>query len=107
MPDSLFDAELYELVKTYQVHHHSKSCKKYKYDKCQFHFGWFFTDRSIISSPLSTDLTSSKRKDILKKRKEILKVVSEYINEELNTEKRNIYDSSREIILNPNPSRKY
>ena len=61
------DAAFYELVKVYQVHHHHKSCKKYKNDKCQFHFGRFFTDRAIISCPLSTDLTSSRRKDILNK----------------------------------------
>ena len=35
-----------------------------------------FTDWTIIDCPLSTDLTSSKRKDILNKN-EILKVASE------------------------------
>ena len=79
-PDFVSDAALYELAKTYQVHLHSKSCKKYKNNKCRFHFGWFFTDRTVIVCPLSPDLTSSKRKYILEKRNEILKVVSEYIN---------------------------
>ena len=41
LPDPTFDTALYELVKNYQVHHHSKSCKKYKNDKCRFHFGRF------------------------------------------------------------------
>ena len=44
LPDPVYDAVLYELVKTYQVHHHSKSCKKYKDGKCRFHFGRFFTE---------------------------------------------------------------
>ena len=101
LPDRMSDAALYELVKTCQVHHHSKSCKKCKNDKCRFQFGWFFTDRTTISCPLSTDLTSSKSKDILKKRNEILKVVSEYINEELNPGMHNIYDLTRENYIEP------
>ena len=44
LSDPVYDAVLYELVKTYQVHHHSKSCKKYKDGKCRFHFGRFFTE---------------------------------------------------------------
>ena len=44
LPDPAYDTVLYELVKTYQVHHHSKSCKKYKDGKCRFHFGRFFTE---------------------------------------------------------------
>ena len=48
---------------------------------------------------MSSDLTSSKRKDILNKRNEILKVVSEYINEELNPGKHNIYDPTRENYI--------
>ena len=28
-----------ELVKTYQIHRHSKTCRKYKNDNCRFHFG--------------------------------------------------------------------
>ena len=68
LPDPVSDAALYELVKTSQV---PPSCKKYKNDKFWFHFGHFFTDRTIIACLLSTDLTSSKRKDILNKRNEI------------------------------------
>ena len=33
LPDPESDAELYESVKIYKVHHHSKSCMKYKNDK--------------------------------------------------------------------------
>ena len=68
LPNPVSDAGRYELVKTYQVHHYSKSCKKYKSDKCRFYFGPFFPDRTIIACLLSADLTASQRKDILKKR---------------------------------------
>ena len=81
LPAPESDAELYESVKIYKVHHHSKSCMKYKNDKFWFNFGQFFTDRTKIAYPLRTDLTYSKRTDTLKKRNEILKVVSEYIQE--------------------------
>ena len=50
LPDPVYDAALYELVKNYQVRYHSKSCKKYKNGKCRFHFDRFFTDRTIIAS---------------------------------------------------------
>ena len=99
LPDTVSNAALYELVKTYQLLHHSKSCKKYKNDKCRFHFDWFA--RTIIACPLSTDLTSSKRDNILKKRNEFLKSVSEYINAELNPGKHNIYDPTRENHIEP------
>ena len=39
LPDAQLTPELYGLVKTYQIHHHSKTCRKYKNEKCHFHFG--------------------------------------------------------------------
>ena len=65
LPDPVSDPALYELVKTYQAHHQMINA-----DSILPVF-WFF-----IACPLSTGLTSSKRKDILNKRNEILKVVS-------------------------------
>ena len=40
--------QLQELVKKYQIHHHSKTCKKYNSRECRFRFGQFFTHRTII-----------------------------------------------------------
>ena len=37
--------QLQELVKKYQIHHHSKTCKKYNSRECRFKFGQFFTHR--------------------------------------------------------------
>ena len=52
MPNAQLTSELYDLVKTYQIHHHSKTCRKYKNEKCRFHFGRYFTDHTIIARPL-------------------------------------------------------
>ena len=46
---------LYNLVKTYQTHYHSKSCRKYKNIACRYSFGKFFCDETIVSVPLSDD----------------------------------------------------
>ena len=45
LPNPETDSSLYELVKTYQILGRSKSCRKYKNDKCRFNLGRFFTDK--------------------------------------------------------------
>jgi hypothetical protein len=39
LPDENDEPELYELVKMYQKHNHSKTCRKYKNVSCCFNFG--------------------------------------------------------------------
>ena len=41
LSDSVNEPMLSGLVKTYQIHHHSKICRKYRNEKCRFHFGKF------------------------------------------------------------------
>ena len=43
LPDRNENPELHELVKLYQLHRHSKACKKYKNEVCRFKFRKFFT----------------------------------------------------------------
>ena len=38
LPDLSSEADLHELVKTYQIHRHSKTCRKYRNEKCNFIF---------------------------------------------------------------------
>ena len=75
------DNSLFELV--FQIHRHSKCCRKYKNDKCRFNIGRVFTYRTIIAKSLSSDLSESQKKEILLKRKETLNIVPGYINEYL------------------------
>ena len=56
--------EHYDLVKTYQIHHHSKTCLKYKNKKCRFHFALYFTDHIIIDRPLEATLSCANKKNI-------------------------------------------
>ena len=40
------ECELKQLVKKYQIHHHSKTCKKYHARECRFNFGQFFSKKN-------------------------------------------------------------
>ena len=42
LPDPQNDSELFELVKTYQVHAHSRTCWKYNKNECPPFFFFFF-----------------------------------------------------------------
>ena len=84
LPDKNNAPELHELVKTYQKHTHSRTCRKYRHIQCRFNFGQFFTKQTIVAEPLSTDLTADVREEILWKRSAIVTSVKDKINEVLN-----------------------
>jgi len=91
LPNKQEDAVLHELVNTYQKHSHSKTCRKYKNICCRFNFGQFFTKR-IVAEPLPNDVDEEIKINILEKRREILTLVKEKIDDVLNPSKAN-YDS--------------
>ena len=74
MPDIEKESELYELVRTYQIHSHSKSCRKYKNIDCRYSFGRFFTDKTIIADPLPDDMSGGEKESIIQKHNAILNV---------------------------------
>ena len=49
VPNEVTDLELFQLVTTYQIHSHSRSCRKYKSGKYRYHFGKFFTQNTIVA----------------------------------------------------------
>ena len=84
MPNSVSEKELFELVKTFQVHRHSKTCREYRNDKCRFNFGKIFTERTIVAEPLPEDMREEIKNQVLKNRSDLL-----------NPSKKNFYDSTR------------
>ena len=92
LPNRENDCEFHDLVKMYQKHTHSRSCKKYKNTPCRFNFGQFFTNETVVSKPPADDIPEQKVL-VLKKRNEILCSVKEKINEKLDPSKPD-YDSS-------------
>ena len=93
LPSREDDAELYELVSTFQKHSHSKTCRKYKNVRCRFNFGQFFTNRTIVAQPLSNDLNDIQKTNIIERQQKILNLVKEKIDDVLNPIKAN-YDSA-------------
>ena len=62
LPDPQNDSELFELVKTYQVHAHSRTCWKYNKYECCFSHGRFFTEKTIIAKPVDSEISKDKNK---------------------------------------------
>ena len=75
LPDSINEPILFKLVKTCQIHHHSKTCTKYGNEKCRFHFGKFFTTRTIIAQPLEDSVPEDIKHAKIQYRNTILKKV--------------------------------
>ena len=95
MPNSVNEKELFELVKAFQVHRYSKTCRKYRNDKRRFNFGKFFTYRTIVAEHLPEDIPEEIKSQVLKFRSDLLSKVKRHIDTELNPSNKNFYDSTR------------
>ena len=87
---------MFELVKTYQIHRHSKTCRKYRNEKCRFRFGKFFKNKTIIAQPLADSVPLDVKLQNMQQRNNILRKVKNYIDNELNTSKKNFLDNTKE-----------
>ena len=87
LPDESEDKELHDFVKKYQTHRHSKSCKRYQNNPCRYHYGRYFTCRTLVSIPLADSITAEERAVILNKRNLLLSKVKSYIDEYLDPSK--------------------
>ena len=101
LPDPQNEPEMFALVKTFQIHSHSRTCWKYKKNKCRFSYGRFFSDRTIISKPLDDSLSSEQKSEKMNWRRTVLGKVKEYINDKLYPAKVNVIDPSRENYQAP------
>ena len=57
---------------------------------CRYHFGRFFTDRTVISVPLLKEIPVEERAHIIEWRKLLLTKVKQYIDTNLDPRKKNI-----------------
>ena len=74
LPNHLNDSELFELVKTYQVHVHSRTCWKYDKNECRFSYGRYFAEETIIAKPLDSKFSNQEKQNIFNMEKYITKV---------------------------------
>ena len=84
LPGKVEHPELYDLVKTYQLHRLSQTCRKYRNQKCRFNFGKLFSRKTIVAEPLPLNLSDDEKCNLLQKRQKIMDKVKEYINTYLN-----------------------
>ena len=86
------NSDLADLVKKFQVHSHSKTCRKYNKNECRFGFGKMFCKRTILSEPLSECISEVEKHDIITSRNNIINKVQDYINTSLHPKRQNILD---------------
>lgn len=72
------DDDLRILIEKYQIHRHTKSCRK-KGSMCRFHFPKFPTDKTVIAVPIPSDTPTDERTALLEWRDRILKKVLQVI----------------------------
>ena len=100
LPNHLNDPELFELVKTYQIHAHSRTCWKYSENECHFSYGRYFTERTIIAKPRDSKFNNDEKQEVLAWRNTLPRQVKNYIDDNLNPAKVNVIDPAKTTILN-------
>lgn len=101
LPDLKQEPKLFGLVKTFQIHCYIKICQKYKNGNCRFHYGSFFTDKTIIAERLPDEIPTIAKLTILEKWNFILKKMRTYIDEELNPAQCNNYNPLKKYSQKP------
>ena len=96
LPNHVEEPKLFELVKTYQLHRHSRTCNKYKNQICRFNFGRFFCNETIVAEPLPELMCHEEKVEIFKWRNELLKKIKLHINTELNPAKKNFHNFAKD-----------
>ena len=64
--------ELDKIVREVQVHHHTKSCKKYSGVSCRFHYPHFPSDETLVARPLLDGDDEDGSKKALKAKAELI-----------------------------------
>ena len=73
------NTNLNKLVQEVNMHRHTKSCKK-NTGNCRFHFPRMPSDKTIIATPLPSNMDDDEKKTVLEKAKKTLKVVKDALS---------------------------
>ena len=92
--------ELFEIVKTYQVHANLRIFWKYSKNEYRFSYNWYFTKKTIVVRPLDSKLSNDEKEEFLAL-KNTLKQVRSYIDNHLNTAKVNVIDPTKDNFTQP------
>ena len=96
MPDKLNDLELFELVKTFQVHAHSKTCWKYNKNEFRFSCGRYLLKRNYCKT--TRKFSNDEKQKSLTWRNTLLRQVKSCININRNPTKVNVIDPTKDIF---------
>ena len=96
LPDHLNDPKLFELVKTYQVLAHSRTCWKYNKNECRFLYGHYFTKKTIIAKPVDSKFSNEEKQEILTWRNTLLRQIKSYMDNNLYPAKVNVIDPTKD-----------
>ena len=65
LPNHLHNPEIFELVKTFEIHTHSRTCWNYNKNKCRFSYGRYFIEKTIIAKLLDSKFSNEEKQEIL------------------------------------------
>ena len=92
------DPELFDLVKNYQIHRHSQTCQIFKNKSYRFHCGRYFTDHTIITDSLASNVAADVKVSLMEKRNKALDKVKKYIDTNPNPSTKIFQDSSQDSL---------
>ena len=88
MPDPVKEKQLFELVKTFNFHRHSKTYREYQNEKCRCHFRGFFSHWKIAAEHLPDNMPEEIKIQVLRNRNDLLTKLKSYVDTELDLSKK-------------------
>ena len=98
LSNHLKDPKVFELVKAYQVHAHSRTCWKYSKNECRLSYRRYFTEGEILAKPLDCRFSSDEKQKVLAWRNTLLRQVKSYVDNNLCPAQVNVIDPTKDIF---------
>ena len=101
LPDDLSYSELSKLLKSYQVHISTRTCREHNKKEYCFLYDWYFTEKAVIAKLLDCKFWSEENEEVLNWRTTLLWQFTSYINYNPNPAKPNVIDSTKDNFTKP------